>query len=100
MSGLPRPTRGDKAPVSGSEDPLMARRARLARLANLGRRVGYLTFALSIGMLVLGLATDFTDGISAVVIGLLVGGSAVLAPAILLHYAVRGAEREETERDS
>ena len=100
MSGLPRPTREDKAPVSGSEDPLMARRARLARLANLGRRVGYLTFALSIGMLVLGLATDFTDSISAVVIGLLIGGSAVLAPAILLHYAVRGAEREETERDS
>ena len=100
MSGLPQPTRGDKAPASGPEDPLMASRARLARLANLGRRVGYLTFALSIGMLVLGLATDFTNGISAVVIGLLVGGSAVLAPAILLHYAVRGAEREETERDS
>ena len=100
MSGLGQPTRGGKAPVSGFEDPLMARRARLAKLANLGRRVGYLTFALSIGMLVLGLATDFTDGISAVVIGLLVGGSAVLAPAILLHYAVRGAEREETERDS
>ena len=100
MSGLPRPTRGGKAPVSGSEDPLMARRARLARLANLGRRVGYSTFALSIGMLILGLATDFTDCISTVVIGLLIGGSAVLAPAILLHYAVRGAEREETERDS
>ena len=86
--------------MSGFEEPLMARRARLAQLANLGRRVGYLTFALSIGMLVLGLATDFTEGIAAVVIGLLVGGSAVLAPAILLHYAVRGAEREETERDS
>ena len=100
MSGLRRPTRGGKAPVSGPEDPVIARRARLARLAKLGRRVGYLTFALSIGMLLLGLATDFTDGISAVVIGLLVGGSAVLAPAILLHYAVRGAEREETERDS
>ena len=100
MSGLRQPTRGGKAPVSGSEDPLIARRARLGRLANLGRRVGYLTFALSIGMLVLGLATDFTDGISAVVIGLLVGGSVVLAPAILLHYAVRGAEREETEQDS
>ena len=100
MSGLGQPTRRGKAPVPDFEDPLMARRARLSRLANLGRRVGYLTFALSIGMLVLGLATDFTNGISAVVIGLLVGGSAVLAPAILLHYAVRGAEREETERDS
>ena len=78
----------------------MARRGRLARLASLGRRVGYSTFALSIGMLILGLATDFTDCISAVVIGLLIGGSAVLAPAILLHYAVRGAEREEAKRDS
>ena len=100
MRALPQRTSGYMARVAGPEDPLMARRARLARLAKLGRRVGYLTFALSIGMLVLGLATDFTDGISAVVIGLLVGGSAVLAPAILLHYAVRGAEREETERDS
>ena len=100
MSGLGQPTKGGKAPVPDFEDPLMARRARLAQLANLGRRVGYLTFALSIGMLVLGLATDFTDGIAAVVIGLLVGGSAVLAPAILLHYAVRGAEREETKRNS
>ena len=100
MSGLPQPTRGGKAPVSGPEDPLMTRRARLAQLANLGRRVGYLTFALSIGLLVLGLAPDYTESIAAVVIGLLVGGSTVLAPAILLHYAVRGAEREETERDS
>ena len=100
MSGLKRPTRGGKARVSDPEDPLTARRAQLARLAKLGRRVGYLAFALSIGMLALGLATDFTDCTSAVVIGLLIGGSAVLAPAILLHYAVRGAEREETERDS
>lgn len=100
MSGLLGRTGGKEVPVSGPEDPLVARRARLARLASLGRQVGYSTFALSIGLLVLGLATDFTDGISAVVIGLLVGGSAVLAPAILLHYAVRGAEREETERDS
>ena len=98
MSGLRWTTQGGKAPVTDPEDPLMARRARLPRLANIGRQVGYLTFALSIGMLVLGLATDFTEGISAVVIGLLVGGSAVLAPAILLHYAVRGADREETER--
>ncbi len=91
MSGLLGRTGGNEAPVSGPEDPLMTRRARLARLASLGRQVGYSTFALSIGLLVLGLATDFTDGISAVVIGLLVGGSAVLAPAILMHYDVRGA---------
>ena len=100
MSGLRRRTRGGNAPASGPEDPLTARRIQLARLAKLGRRVGYLAFALSIGILALGLATDFTDRTSAVVIGLLVGGSAVLAPAILLHYAVRGAEREELERES
>ena len=100
MSGLRRPTRMGKAPVSRPKNPLMARRARLAQLANLGRRIGYLTFALSIGILVLGLTTDFTNIISTVVIVLLVGGSAVLAPAILLHYAVRGAVQEETERES
>ena len=100
MRGLRRPTSMGTAPVSRPKNPLMARRARLAQLANLGRRIGSLPFALSIGILVLGLTPAFTDIISTVVIVLLVGGSAVLAPAILLHYAVRGAEREDTERDS
>ena len=72
----------------------------MARMSELGRRVGYLAFGLSIGTLALGLATGFTDGFAVVVIGLLAGGSVVLAPAILVHYAVGGAEREETKRDS
>ena len=100
MSGLRRSTSAGATSRSGSEDLVLARRARLARLASLGRQVGYLAFGLSVGTLVLGLATDFTEGIAAVIVGLLVGGSAVLAPAILLHYAVRSAEREDAERDS
>ena len=100
MSGLQHPDRGNDSPVSSSEELLLRRRARMARMSELGRRVGYLAFGLSIGTLALGLATGFTDGFAVVVIGLLAGGSVVLAPAILVHYAVRGAEREETKRDS
>ena len=100
MSNLIRPHRRRNSPVLRPEDPLSARRARLARLSVLGRRIGYSALGLSIGTLVLGLATDFPDSIATLVVGLLVGGSAVLAPTILLHYAVRGAEREEARRDS
>ena len=97
MSGPWRSTGGGEAGLAGPVDSLLASRARLARLASVGRRVGYLAFGLAIGVLAIGLATDFTDGIATTVVGLLVSGSVVLAPAILLHYAVRGAEREDAQ---
>ena len=98
MSGLRRLTQENRDPLFDPERLLLTRRARLTRLARLGRWVGYLAFGLAIGMLALGLATNFSDDVAAVVVVLLIGGSVVLAPAILLHYAVRGAEREDTQR--
>ena len=76
-------------------DPLLARRARVRRISTIGRRVGYLTFGVATGLLVVGLTTSFTQAIATAVVTLLIGGSVVLAPAILLHYAVRAADRED-----
>lgn len=95
-----RPTERLETSASDQEDRLIARRKKLARMAGLGRRIGYLAFGVAIGVLALGLATNFTNGVATVVIGLLAGGSAMLAPAILLQYAIRGAEREDAERGS
>jgi hypothetical protein len=43
------------------------------------------------------LATDLPGGLVATVVACLIVGSAVLAPAIVLGYAARAAEREDRE---
>ncbi len=79
-------------------DPVRARRARIARLAVAGKRLGYLLFLTATVVLAVGLATTFTDTYSGVVVGCLVAGSVVLAPAIVFGYATRAAERQDRER--
>ena len=73
-----------------SIDPVRARRQRAARLAQLGQRGGY-------GLLGLALALDVPSGLVSAVVASLVVGSAVLAPAIVLGFAARAAEREDRE---
>jgi hypothetical protein len=78
-------------------DPVRARRARAARLATVGQRVGYLLFAVAAVAFFVGLATTFSDSLVLLIeIGLL-AGSVFLAPAIVLGYAVRAAERDDQE---
>lgn len=73
------------------------RRARAARWATLGRRLGYLLFGFSIVAFIFGLATGFNDAVSRTVIFGLVAGSVVLAPAIIAGYAVKAAVRDDIE---
>lgn len=82
----------------GAVDPVRAQRARLAKLASRGKRVGYLLFLAAGVVFAIGLTTEFTPGVSAVVTTCLVVGSIVLAPAIILAYAARAAERQDRER--
>ena len=82
-------------PDDAALDPVLKRRRRIARLASLGQRLGYLAFLVSIAVFAVGLATGFTDAVATTLVALLVAGSAVLAPAIVLHYAVRAAADED-----
>ncbi len=79
-------------------DPVRARRARIARFVEVGQRVGYALFGLAIVGFVVGFAVGFDGAFVAVVVTCLVVGSLVLAPAIVLGYAVKAAEREDRER--
>lgn len=81
-----------------ADDPVRARRARIARLAAAGKRLGYLLFLSATVVLVAGLTTTFTETLARVVIVGLVVGSVVLAPAIVFAYAARSAERQDRER--
>jgi len=66
-------------------------------MAALGQRVGYGLLLLALVLLVLALALDLPRGLVAAVVASLVVGSAVLAPAIVLAFAARAAEREDRE---
>jgi hypothetical protein len=78
-------------------DPVLARRARIARLTELGQRVGYALFGLAIVVFVVGFVAGYSDFLVAVIVTSLAVGSAVLAPAIVFGYAVKAAEREDRE---
>ena len=75
-----------------------ARRHKIAKYTLLANRVGYLFYAVAIATFIIGFAISFNATVSAVVIGSLVIGSILLAPAIVLGYAVKAAERDDRER--
>ena len=88
----------DRDTPRGDADPVRARRARWARTAALGQRAGYGAFGVAVVAFAVGIVTGLSDAVVIVVISALVVGSLVLAPAIVLGYAVRAAERDDRER--
>ena len=82
----------------GDTNPVRARRARWARVAALGQRAGYAAFAVAVVAFAVGVTTGLNDAVVVIVIGALAVGSLLLAPAIVLGYAVRAAERDDRER--
>jgi hypothetical protein len=81
-----------------AEDPVVARRGRIARFAALGKRVGYLALGVAIVAFVIGAATAFPTW----TVGLSIAGLAVscivLPIPIVLAYGVRAAARDDRER--
>lgn len=78
-------------------DPVLARRARIARLTELGQRIGYALFGVAIVVFVIGFVVGYSDFLVTVIVTSLGVGSVVLAPAIVFGYAVKAAEREDRE---
>ncbi|MCU1353753.1 MAG: hypothetical protein JWM05_2962 [Acidimicrobiales bacterium] len=78
-------------------DPVLAKRARIARLVSLGQRVGYLLFLLSVVLFFVGITVGLTGALVTLIVGAIVVGSLVLAPAIVFGYAVKAAERDDRE---
>ena len=78
-------------------DPVLVRRARIARLTELGQRIGYALFGVAIVVFIIGFVVGYSDALVAVIVTSLGVGSVVLAPAIVFGYAVKAAEREDRE---
>ena len=79
-------------------DPVLARRARIARLVELGKTVGYGLFGVAIVAFVLGFFAGFDGAVRTAFVFGIVAGSIVLAPAIVFGYGVKAAERDERQR--
>jgi hypothetical protein len=79
-------------------DPVLARRRQLARGAELAQRVGYGLFGAAVVLFVVGFVAGFTGAVVTATLVALGVGSALLAPAIVIGYAVKAADREDRER--
>ena len=80
-----------------SADPVRARRAVIARWNALATRVGYAAFGVSILAVMIGAFSDFSALIARVATGGLIVGSILLAPAIVIGYAIKAAEKEDRQ---
>ena len=79
-------------------DPVLVRRAQLRRLAEVGQRVGWVCVVVAVVAFFAGLATGDLGRSTAVVVVALIACTLTLAPAIVLGYAVKAAEREDRGR--
>ncbi len=79
-------------------DPVRARRAQVAKWTLLANRVGYLFVAVAMALFVIAFAVGFSSTMATLVIVTFVIGCVLLAPSIILGYAVKAAEREDRER--
>lgn len=79
-------------------DPVRVRRRQVQRWTLLANRIGYLLLALSMAVFVMAFALGFTPAMVSVVTATLIAGCVLLAPSIVLGYAVKAAEREDRQR--
>ena len=86
MTNTPRP-----------HDPVRARREKVAHFNLLANRIGYLFYAVAISCFVMAFVFGFKGPLVTTVVVCIVIGSILLAPSIVIGYAVKAAEREDLE---
>ena len=84
--------------VDATTDPVLIKRAKIARLVALGQRVGYGLFLVAIVAFVVTKINRPTTLLTTVIAVAMAIGSLILAPAIVFGYAVGAAEREDRQR--
>jgi hypothetical protein len=83
--------------VVSAPDPIVERRARIARLVKLAQRVGYLALGVAIVAFIIAFATDFPGWAVTLTIVCLVLAIVILPLPIVFGYGLRAAEREERQ---
>lgn len=76
-------------------DPVLARREMIRRAARIGQRTGYLLFTAAIVLFFVGFAPGFTPMLVSVIVTCMIVGSVLLAPSIVMSYAVKAADEAD-----
>ena len=79
------------------EDPILRQRARALKLAETGQRIGYLLLFAAMLAFFIGLATGFGGVSTTIVVVCMALAAVILAPAIILGYAAKAADRFERD---
>ena len=83
---------------SAESDPVRRRRAQVARWTLLANRIGYVLLAVAVALFFVALMVGFNAAMATAVVVTLVAACVLLAPSIVLGYAVKAAERDDRER--
>jgi hypothetical protein len=81
------------------DDPVLARRERIARLARIGKRIGYTALVIAIVAFFVGVAAGFPSWTVTLSVAGLVVACVVLPVPIVLGYGVRAAARDDRDRN-
>ena len=90
--------RGTQGPIDES-DPVLVRRRQVEKWTLLANRVGYLFVALAIALFFIAFAVGFSSALATAVIVTLTIGCILLAPSIVIGYAVKAADRADRDGD-
>lgn len=82
---------------AASTDPVRRKRAKIAKWTLLANRVGYLFVALAMALFLMAFVLGFNSTMATLVTVSLIIGCVLLAPSIIVGYAVKAAEREDRE---
>ncbi len=80
------------------DDPIRRRRAQVARWTQRANRSGYVLLLVAVVLFFVALVTGFSPAMATLVVVALVLACVLLAPSIVLGYAVKAAQREDDER--
>jgi hypothetical protein len=80
-----------------ASDPILIKRARISRWTSLALRVGAGLYLVATVLFVVALVTEFSEFLASAITVALLLGSAVLAPAMVIHYAIKAANRADRE---
>lgn len=83
--------------MSAEVDPVRAQRAKVADLVSKGLRLGTAFYVIASVVFFVGYMTGFTSTMVTLIIGFLVVGSILLAPAMVFNYGVKAADRADRD---
>ena len=79
-------------------DPILIRRAQIARLVDVGQKFGYSLFGVAIVAFVVTKIDKPTNLLTTIIAASMGIGSLILAPAIVFGYGVKAAAREDRKQ--